>query len=348
MEPIVIEAGATTRITDYLPDAHNYAVIADDNVAKLHGIHIAKLLGNAELLTFPASEAHKTRETWAALTDEMLRRNFGRDCCVVAGGGGVTCDIAGFVAATYLRGVPVVQVPTSLLAMIDAAIGGKTGVDVAAGKNLVGAFHPPHTVIIDPLVLQTLPDAELSIGLAEAVKHGAIADTTYLRWITESAAAIFERQRSALEHLIKRSVEIKSAHVEGDLREGGKRAALNFGHTIGHALEHTSNYAVPHGHAVALGMLIETEIGTALGVTDADSVKEIYHALQAVQLPHTIVVDEPEPLLAATRSDKKARQGAARYVLLERAGVVARTPAGEWTWEVPDDVVREALKQFSV
>jgi 3-dehydroquinate synthase len=347
MEQILIKPGAIQHISDHVPRAHSYAVIADSNVSKVLGSQVANVLPNAHLLEFPAGEPNKTRETWATITDAMLDRNLGRDTCVIAVGGGVTCDVAGFVAATYLRGVPVVQVPTSLLAMIDAAIGGKTGVDVAAGKNLVGAFHQPYAVVIDPLVLQTLPDAELSNGLAEAIKHGAIADAAYLQWIVESAASIFERRTDSLKKLISRSVEIKNSFVQDDRKEAGKRAALNFGHTIGHALEQVSGYAIAHGHAVGLGMLIEAEIGSALEITRADAVKQIYEALKAVRLPHTMVVDESGPLLEATRTDKKVREGKARYVLLEQVGAVA-TKAGEWTWEVPDDVVREALKQFSV
>jgi 3-dehydroquinate synthase len=348
MNEIVLEPGAIENIDRYLPTAYAYAVIADNNVAHLHAQLVTRRLTNAHVFTFDAGEQSKTRDTWAALTDQMLERGLGRDTCVIALGGGVTTDLAGFVAATYMRGIPIVQVPTSLLAMIDASVGGKTGVDVRAGKNLVGAFHQPSAVIIDPLVLLTLPEADLINGLAEAVKHGAIRDRGYLTWMTDTAEGIFERRTQNLVSLIGRSIQIKNEFVGGDEREAGQRAALNFGHTIGHALEQVSNYAVPHGHAVALGMLIESEIGTALGVTSADTVKHIYNVLQAVRLPHTIVIDDPGPLVEATRTDKKAREGRPRYVLLERAGRVARTPEREWTWVVPDDVVRAALKQFCV
>jgi 3-dehydroquinate synthase len=341
-----IQPGSLSQIRDHLPDAHAFAVITDANVA--HYAHrIAELLEQVHVFEFPAGEANKTRATWAQLTDALLARGLGRDSCVIAVGGGVTCDLAGFVAATYMRGVPVVQVPTSLLAMIDAAIGGKTGVDVPAGKNLVGAFHPPHHVLIDPAVLHTLPDAELSNGLAEAIKHGAIADANYLQWITESATSIFERRMHTLESLIRRSVEIKLQFVAADPREAGERAALNFGHTIAHALEQVSGYAIQHGHAVALGMLMEAEIGRAWGITHPDVTKDIYKALQRVHLPHEIVFTDTAPLIAATRADKKARAGAVRYVLLEKTGRVARTEQGEWTWDVTDDVVSDALRQFS-
>jgi 3-dehydroquinate synthase len=217
---ITIQPGSLSKIKEIAPLAHAYAVIADQNVSQ-YADRITQSLSNALLIAYPGGEANKTRETWQHLTDLMLERGLGRDTCVIAVGGGVTCDLAGFVAATFMRGVPVVQVPTSLLAMIDAAVGGKTGVDVPAGKNLVGAFHPPHHVLIDPSVLQTLPDRELSNGLAEAVKHGAIADAAYLEWITESAPSIFERRMHTLESLIRRSVEIKSQFVAGDLRGPG-------------------------------------------------------------------------------------------------------------------------------
>jgi 3-dehydroquinate synthase len=348
MSSIVIESGVLARIGAYVPRAHAYAVIADSNVAGLYGQQVADSLDNAALFEFPAGEASKSRETWMMLTDALLERGYGRDCCVVAVGGGVTCDLAGFVAATYLRGVPIVQLPTSLLAMIDAALGGKTGVDVAAGKNLVGAFHQPHCVVADVGVLATLPAAEISNGLAEAIKHGAIADEKYLAWITDHADEVFERRTDILEQLVRRSIEIKTQYVTGDEREAAQRAALNFGHTIAHALEQLSGYAIQHGHAVALGMLIESEIGTTLGITDAGTVQHIQRAVEAARLPHRIVFEDAGPMVAATRSDKKARAGAVRYVLLEKPGRVARSERGEWTWQVADDVVREALKQFSV
>ena len=346
MHKITIHPGSLSQIKEHLPHAHAYAIITDANV-RPYADRIAESIDHAHIIEFPGGEEHKTRETWQHITDQMFARGLGRDTCVIAVGGGVTCDLAGFVAATYMRGVPIVQVPTSLLAMIDAAVGGKTGVDVPAGKNLVGAFHPPQHVLIDPAVLHTLPDTELSNGLAEAIKHGVIADAAYLDWIGESAPSIFERRLHTLESLIRRSVEIKSHFVEGDLREAGKRAALNFGHTIAHALEQVSGYAIGHGHAVALGMLVEAGIGNALGVTQADSVKDVFQVLQRVRLPHEIVFTDTAPLLQATRSDKKARGGAVRYVLLERTGRIARTPEDDWTWEVPDDVVLKALRQFT-
>ena len=345
MDNIAIAPGALGNISDIVPEAHAYAVISDTDVADLYAEQVLDHLTNATLFTFPPGEANKTRETWGVLSDLMLQRGFGRDCCVIALGGGVTNDLAGFVAATYMRGVPVVQVPTSLLAMIDAAIGGKTGVDTDAGKNLIGAFHDPARVIIDPNVLRTLPDEELSAGLAEAIKHGAIADREYLEWVVDSMDAIFERQTHTLQALIQRSVEIKLSHVKDDPREKGKRAALNFGHTIAHAVEREFDYGISHGQAVALGMIMEAHIGVAAGITEAGTPEVIVESVSAANLPHFAGFDDFEGLIEATRGDKKARGGAVRYTLLKKAGAVARSAEGEWTMAVPDDVVLETLKR---
>lgn len=344
MNNIIIEPGSLDHLADKLPRAHAYAVITDSNVAKLYGERVAQQLPNAQLLEFAAGEANKTRETWAALSDEMLRRGLGRDCCVVALGGGVTGDLAGFVAATYMRGVAVVQVPTTLLAMVDASIGGKVGVDTSAGKNLIGAFHHPELVIIDPIVLRTLPDAELRGGLAEVIKHGAIADAEYLHWVSESVDAIFERRPHTLESLIRRSVEIKLDHVTDDPHEHGKRAALNFGHTVGHALERMNEYRISHGEAVASGMTFELAIGIGLGITEPSARSTVDWAIAAAQIgAKEGGLFNVDAMIAATHSDKKKRSGTVRYTLLRKVGEVAKSEAGEWTLPLADDVVKKAL-----
>lgn len=328
--------------------AAGYAVIADATVAHLYGppllTALRTLAGNIQLFPFEAGEIHKTRETWAALTDALLAAGFGRDCCVVALGGGVTGDLAGFVAATYMRGVPLVQIPTSLLAMIDASIGGKTGVDTVAGKNLVGAFLHPRLVLADPLVLRTLPDDELRAGLAEAVKHAAIADATYLQDIAHDAPSLFARHGAKLTALIRRSVEIKAEIVARDPEEAGERARLNFGHTIGHALERLTGYSLRHGFAVAIGMLVEAAIGERLGITERGTTGTLRHVLETLALP-TAVPDgvAADDVIAAARTDKKVRAGQLRFSLLQRPGVTARSPAGEWTHAVDDPIIWGAL-----
>src|SRR5437773_2523336 len=220
---IIIGRGVLADLPDLAQaacPAARYAVITDSYVATLYGeklvarCHDAPL--HAELFAFPAGEASKTRETWASLSDRLLQRQFGRDCGVIALGGGVVGDVAGFGAATYLRGIPYIQVPTTLLAMIDSSIGGKTGVDVAGGKNLLGAFHQPRLVIADLDALGSLSSVQLSAGLAEAVKHGAIADAEYFGFLERQYAEIFGKHAPALERLVRRSVEIKAAIVALD------------------------------------------------------------------------------------------------------------------------------------
>ena len=246
-------------------------MVADRTVAELHGPRVRDGFAaaglRASLFDFPAGEAHKTRESWAELTDAMLAAGLGRDAAVLALGGGVTGDLAGFVAATYMRGVPLVQLPTSLLAMIDSSVGGKTGVDTPAGKNLVGAFHPAaagggrHGG-----AAHAARRRSCARGWRRRIKHGAIADAGYLEWIEPSARADPRGwSRRASSTLILRSVEIKAAVVARDEREAGPRKTLNFGHTIGHAVEALSGFRLLHGEAVAIGMVVEARARRAPG-----------------------------------------------------------------------------------
>ncbi len=332
--------------------AHRFAVVSDSNVAPLYAARLLSQLADigeiAPLCVIPAGEAHKTRDTWAALTDQLLDAKLGRDSTVVALGGGVACDMAGFVAATFMRGVPVVHIPTTLLAMIDASIGGKTGVDTDHGKNLVGAFHQPSAVIIDPQLLDTLPLAELRAGLAEALKHGAIADAAYFDFICrESPSLLAEDPRRrdvlALNHVIEKSVRLKVGVVAADEREKGARKALNFGHTIGHAIEMLSGYAMRHGEAVGVGMLLEATAAEREGITEPGTAARIRNALQIAGLP---VVRPAGPsatsVLQSMQSDKKSRAGASEYAVPSRIGVMAGAEAG-FTVRLPDAVVAEVL-----
>lgn len=352
---VAIGAGILSRLGEFAAHAApaaRYAVLAPDRVAALYGdaaVAALRAAGlDAELLAFADGEVHKTRETWTALTDGMLHRGFGRDSCVVALGGGVAGDVAGFVAATYMRGVPVVQVPTTLLAMLDASVGGKTGVDTAAGKNLVGSFHPPRLVLMDTAVLATLPPAELRSGLAEAVKHGAIMDAAYFDWIGANASAILAGDAAALERLVARSVEIKAAVVAEDPLEQGVRAVLNFGHTVGHALERASGFTMLHGEAVSLGMVAEAAAGEEAGVTERGTLQRLEEALRRCELP---VSTDPGPvagLVDGMRLDKKARSGAPRLALLRRIGESARHGDGGWTHPLPESTLAGALRRLAV
>jgi 3-dehydroquinate synthase len=347
--PVLVGAGLLDRLPELLREhapAYRYAVISDDRVAELYGsgaVQRCRARGlRADLFSFPRGEASKNRAEWARLTDALLSAGMGRDAVVVAVGGGVTGDLAGFVAATYLRGVPVVQVPTSLVAMIDASVGGKTGVDVDAGKNLVGAFHPPRVVVADPRTVATLPRTERAQGLAEALKHGAILDADYLDRLVAEGAELMEGEEEAVHAAVLRSVQLKARVVGEDEREAGIRQILNFGHTLGHVLEAASGYALGHGSAVAAGMVLEAELGERVGVSEPGTREALERALEPFGLGGVPALDRPlEELVSYLSADKKARAGRPRFVLLERPGTVSR--AGGWSREVDDGAVRALL-----
>jgi len=327
--------------------APRYAVITDSHVATLYGETLVARCRDAtlqvELLEFPAGEWNKTRETWARLSDRMLAAQLGRDSAVVALGGGVVGDVAGFVAATYLRGVPYIQAPTTLLAMIDSSIGGKTGVDVPAGKNLLGAFHQPRLVVADLDLLGTLPAPQLAAGIAEAVKHGAIADADYFAFLEREHDAVTTKQPDALERLVRRSVEIKAGVVAADERETGRRAILNFGHTVAHAVEATAKFVVLHGEAVAIGMAYEARLAERLGIAAAGTADRIRRLLERYGLPVELRESAtPDELLATMQLDKKTRAGTVRFALPEAVGRMHADGSG-WTVAAPERVVREVL-----
>ncbi len=337
---VILEQGALSRLGELCRaavPAHRYAVIADSRVAELYGGRALEALAaagcDAGLFTFPAGEWNKTREEWAGLCDRLLHAGYGRDAAVVALGGGVTGDLAGFVAATYMRGIPIVQVPTTLLAMVDSSVGGKAGLDTEAGKNLIGAFHHPRLVAVDPGLLETLPAPHLSAGLAEVVKTAAILEEPFVAWLEEEAAALLARDRDALEAAVGRTIAHKAAVVAADPEEGGCRAILNFGHTVGHALELLGGYAVLHGEAVAAGMRAEARLGEEMGVTEEGTAARLEALLDACGLDGRPEEERSgEQVWEAASRDKTGRGGRVRCVLLRRAGEVARDADGGWTF----------------
>jgi 3-dehydroquinate synthase len=347
---VIVAAGALDAIGDAVraaAPAHRYAIVTDANVGPHYAARVRSALGAdaADVFTVPAGEAEKTRATWSALTDELLAAGFGRDSAIVALGGGVVGDLSGFVAATYMRGIPYVQVPTSLLAMIDASIGGKTGVDTAAGKNLVGAFHHPAVVVVDPAALATLSAEHLRAGMAEAIKHGVIADEGYFERVRAVAAALpaVDVTGDAMLDLVTGSIEIKARVVRADGRESGIRKTLNFGHTVGHAVELRSDYTLLHGDAVAIGMAYESEIAERIGVAESGTARRVRDALRDARLPDAMPASiRAADVLAATRGDKKARAGRAEYALPTRVGAMADA-GGRWSLPVDDVVVRDVL-----
>lgn len=343
--------GALVTQSGAAAGASSFAIVSDSNVAPLYAERARAALTDksasplrTELFVVPAGEQSKSRREWSLITDAMLARGLGRDILMIALGGGVIGDLAGFVAATFARGIPIVQVPTSLLAMVDASVGGKTGVDTPAGKNLVGAFHWPALVVIDPGLLVTLPAAEWRAGFAEVLKHGAIADAEHFRQAASAAARVPNVSPQILEKLIGDSVRIKAALVAGDERERGARRALNAGHTIAHAIEQASRFEVSHGEAVAIGLVVEAELGEQLGVTAPGTAGALSHALHAAGLPTRCPDALPlSDVLAATRADKKSRGGEVQYALLSRIGAVD-TAAGRYSRSASDEVVSRALR----
>ncbi|MEP6992109.1 MAG: 3-dehydroquinate synthase [bacterium] len=346
---VQVGAGLRDRFAEEIAvvaPAHAFAIVTDDQVGPLYADALAAALaahGRVSRHVMRAGEAFKTRDTWAFITDGLLAAGCTRDTTVVALGGGVVGDLAGFVAATFMRGVPVVQCPTSLLAMIDASVGGKTGVDTRAGKNLVGAFHAPAAVLADVDVLATLSLAHRRAGLAEAFKHGVIADAAYFAFLDATTPELLAGDAEATLAVVARSVEIKAEIVRADVREEGRRKTLNFGHTIGHAVEHVTNYALLHGECVAIGMALEAGLAERLGVAPAGTRDLIAKVLIRAGLPVTLPAGlSAAEVLAATRLDKKARAGIVEYALPARIGAMASN-GGQWTIAVDDGMVMDVL-----
>ncbi|HUL50285.1 MAG TPA: 3-dehydroquinate synthase [Gemmatimonadales bacterium] len=348
---IMVGRGILQDIGSLVPSAcraARYAVISDATVAALYGASVLARFADAslsaELFEFPPGEDQKTRATWSMLSDRMLARNFGRDAAVIALGGGVVGDVAGFVAATYLRGIPYVQIPTTLLAMLDSSIGGKTGVDVPAGKNLIGAFHQPRLVVADLDVLGSLPAAQLVAGLAEAVKHGVIADREYFEFLEQAHDDVRARTAKPLEHAVTRSIEIKSEIVAQDERESGRRAILNFGHTVAHAIEANANFSLLHGEAVAMGMVHEARLAEMLGIAPRGTAQRV-RALVAqcglpLERPRESSIDD---LLRIMQLDKKARAGSVRFALPRAIGAMQGNAETGWTVTAPEAAIRASL-----
>lgn len=343
--PVYVEPGALARleqlVSQHLP-GRRVAMIADDTA---HQLYRNGRMGAApwagQTITFAAGEKSKTRESWAYLTDTLMELGFGRDSGLIALGGGVTGDLAGFVAATYMRGVPYLQVPTTLLAMVDASVGGKTGVDTPQGKNLVGAFHPPAAVLADPLTLATLPDRDYRGGLAEAVKHGLIADREYFEWMEANALEISSRGLDPVTRLIRRSVEIKAEVVSGDERESGQRAILNAGHTVAHAVERASGYELSHGEAVALGLVVECALAEQLGIASPGLRSRVAGLLGRLRLPTRLPRLDRSVLLENMTIDKKNRGGEVHFALPVQLGEMHQENG--WTIPVKVEAIGTAI-----
>lgn len=324
-----------------LPVAASALIVTNSTVGPLYAHRVEAMLrksyGAVHTVTLPDGEVHKDWRTLNLIFDALLRSGCDRKTVVFALGGGVVGDMAGFAAASYMRGIPFVQVPTTLLAQVDSSVGGKTAINHPLGKNMIGAFYQPQRVVCDLQTLQTLPQRELSAGLAEVIKYGPIADMAFLDWIESSLAALLQRDPAALSHAVRRSCEIKAWVVGQDERESGLRAILNFGHTFGHAIEAGLGYGQwLHGEAVGCGMVMAAHLSHRLGLVDRAFVERLTKLLAAAGLPVVGPALGPERYLELMRLDKKAESGEIKFVVIESPGQAAVRPAA-------DALVRQVL-----
>ncbi len=355
--PILLTPGLLDRCGAALREAGlegPIALVSDTTVAGYHGARVRRSLEEAGFpvleILLPPGEKTKTLDTAAGLYRRLAQGGIGRDGVLIGLGGGVVLDLAGFVAATYMRGIALVSIPTTLLAMVDASIGGKTGVDLPEGKNLVGAFHPPCLLLIDPMVLSTLPPAEWRNGMAEVVKAALIGDTALWQQLRDHPARWAAMPEiEPLVDLLTRAIAVKVRIVEQDpLETRGEREVLNLGHTFGHAFERISGYRVPHGEAIAAGMMAAATLSARRGLLeDPHLLQDLERVLQGLGLPTRWrtwlagygIEAAPEDVLAAMGTDKKRRGGRLRFILIHRPGVV-RVHS-----DVPDEAVLQALEE---
>ena len=323
-------------------------LISDQNVMRLHGDRMLSLLQDFDhhTITIPPGEKSKNRDRKHQIEDELMRLQLGRDTLILAYGGGVVGDLSGFVAATYNRGIPWIQIPTTLLAMVDASVGGKTGVNTNWGKNLIGAIWQPQSVFIDVRFIAGLPRIELLNGMAEVIKTALILDRDFFSFLMRQRQAILNKEEATILEIIRNCVVAKRSVVQNDEREGGFRQILNFGHTVGHSLEQASGFGTKHGYCVATGIHAECHMAQALGILNPEDVGTITEFLQtfdySLTIPKKYDIDE---LLAWMRSDKKARQQVPRFVLLESIGRVKRE-ANQYSFPIPETTVRSVLERM--
>lgn len=337
---VLVGHGASTRVADVLPDGVTRVLVVHGAPLANRAAPVVASLRRAGLdvhvAAVPDAEAAKTVEVASGLWARMGQAGFTRSDAVVAVGGGSVTDLGGWAAAAWLRGVAVVHVPTTVLGMVDAAVGGKTGINTAEGKNLVGAFHTPAAVLCDLDHLHSLPPADLAAGLAEVVKGGFIADPRILELVEADAAGVQDPGSPALREVIERKIAVKAAVVAADLRESGLREILNYGHTLGHAVEHHEQYRMRHGEAVAIGMVFAAELAHRTGHIDAALLNRHRYVLGLLGLPTTYARADFDDLLAALRRDKKTRGATLRLVVLDGLAAPTRLEGPS------EDLLREA------
>jgi 3-dehydroquinate synthase len=338
-EGLLAEVGAELKLRQI---GKRYIIIADDRVAELFGRQVIQSMEESgldvELISFPHGEANKNLQTITDLTSSLARLRVDRKDVLVALGGGVTGDITGFVAAIYMRGIAFVQIPTTLLAQVDSSVGGKTGVDIPEGKNLVGCFYQPQCVLIDPTVLRKLPKEELLNGLAEVIKYGVIYDADFFNFLAANRKAVLELDLAIVEAVIAHCCTIKAEVVAADERESDLRRILNYGHTLGHAVEAASDFTIAHGSAVAIGMVAVNKIAVGKSLLIAERAEKIYDLLVAYGLPVAVPPELDRPQMKAfLLTDKKTVGGKPFFVLPTQIGKVIITD------DVDESLVDEAL-----
>lgn len=346
--PIVVGAGSLGRVGERLGTlgvGRRAALMSDRSIMALHGARVAASLAGGGFvvieITVPEGESAKTLAVAERCWEACLAGGLDRTSTLLALGGGAVGDLAGFVAATYMRGIHLVQLPTTLLAQVDAAIGGKNAIDHPRAKNLIGTFHQPRLVIADPQALVTLPDAEFRSGLAEVVKHGIVLDADYFADIEAHVSEILSRDIPTLERVIAGSCRLKARVVEADETESELRAVLNYGHTVGHAIEAVTGYTRwTHGEAVALGIAVAARIAERLGFADPETTRRQIQLLEAFGLPVTFAGVESDLILDAIGRDKKAREGRVPFVLAPRIGT------HRLVFDVPQELVVEAIREI--
>lgn len=345
--PIVISEGLLEQADTWsaLPKAATALIVTNDVVAPLYLNALKQALSGqysqVHEVVLPDGEAHKDWQTLNLIFDTLLQRGCDRKTVLFALGGGVVGDMTGFAAASYMRGVPFVQVPTTLLSQVDSSVGGKTAINHPLGKNMIGAFYQPQLVVCDLATLETLPARELSAGLGEIIKYGPIADMQFFEWLEQNMDGLLRRESGLLMHAVKRSVEIKAWVVGQDEKESGLRAILNFGHTFGHAIEAGMGYGNwLHGEGVAAGMVMAAELSQRLGMVDASFVLRLRTLIERAGLPvRGAVIDEQDNAgryLDLMRVDKKSEAGEIRFVLIDGPGKAVMRSA-------PDALVREVI-----
>jgi 3-dehydroquinate synthase len=343
--PILIGPGLmedAALLQRHIP-ARAVLVVTNETVAQLYLPALLRGLAGFKVavLELPDGERFKTLEQYSRIFDALVAAGINRDGAVLALGGGVIGDMAGFAAACYQRGIAYAQLPTTLLAQVDSAVGGKTGVNHPGGKNLIGAFHQPCCVISDTRTLDTLPDRELRAGLADVIKYGLISDAALFVWLENALESVLARDAQALAHIIKRSCEIKAAVVQSDEREHGQRAVLNFGHTFGHAIEAATGFgAWLHGEAVAVGMLMAASLSARLGWLPAGDVPRLHALIQRAGLPVEAPRIGAERARALMQMDKKVLNQRVRLILLRAVGTAVVTA------DYPDDALQATLAEY--